>query len=256
MNVEVIETIAARLASHRRHRTVADLPLGGIESEAEALEIQTEALASYGFELDGYVVTGACEITRRSLGLDKPVFSPVPSDGFISEGQPVTIPRGAIGAQPQLLFTFLRQYPDNNEIIDRETVRTAVLGVQPSIGLLARRTMHLVPGRCAAIADFAFHAVSVRGDFREPGVFSSGDDVMAQVSVNGIEMMAVPLATSSEHPLDALVWLAGQLRQAGRQINAGDMVVTGIAAPIFQILPAQEMTVDFGSIGRVTCAFA
>ena len=47
------------------------------------------------------------------------------------------------------------------------------------------------------------------------------------------------------------MWLARELSMQGKVLNPGDIVATGSCTPILQVLPGQELSVDFGSLGEV-----
>jgi len=255
MKPRAFESPAAQLASGRRLRTVSDIDLGDIPSDADAYEIQADALEAYGHDLEGFCVVGSSESVRHTLGLTKTVFSPVPGDGFASEGRPVCLPTGVIGAQCQLAFTFLRQFPGNEESATRQAVSTAVVTMRPAIGVLARRTRKAYRGDRPATADFAYHYLTILGKSAEVGRLTGLIDGVGSVFVDGTKLLSFPFPTVCEHPLDILCELASQLSVSKRQINTGDIVVVGAAPTILQVLPSQEMTFDLGRLGRVACVF-
>lgn len=255
MNTQTIEFTAAQLASCRRHRTLCDIDLGEIATDAEAAEIQLEALAADGHELEGLCVVGSSESVRHTLGLTNAVFSPIPADGFVHEGRPVRLPLGVIGAQCQLAFNFIRQFPDRNENTTREAVSTAIVAVRPAIGVFARRSRRVFRGDRPATADFAYHHLTVLGKTAEINMLEEFGCGVGAVSVNGARLHSFPFPSDPGHPLDVLCDLATRLRESQRQINAGDIVVVAAGPTIFQVLPSQEMTVDLGALGRVSCVF-
>lgn len=256
MNSQSIESIAAQLASCRRHRTLSDIDLGEIASDAEAVEIQSEALEAYGHELEGLCVVGSSESVRHTLGLTKMVFSPIPDDGFVHEGRPINLPTGVIGAQCQLAFNFIRQFPDKNENATREAVSTALVAVRPAIGIFTRRSRRAFRGDRPATADFAYHFLTILGKSAEVEVLEEFGSGVGTVFVNGARLHSFSFPSDSEHPLDILCDLATRLRESQRQINAGDIVVVGAGPTILQVLPSQEMTADLGTLGSVSCVFA
>lgn len=58
------------------------------------------------------------------------------------------------------------------------------------------------------------------------------------------------------NPLNSLVWLAGKLPQYGRQLKAGEIVMTGSFTRQFPIAPGDRMHVVFSGVGDVAMAMA
>jgi len=58
------------------------------------------------------------------------------------------------------------------------------------------------------------------------------------------------------NPLNSLVWLAGKLPQYGRQLKAGEFVMTGSFTRQFPIMPADRVHVAFAGVGDVETAMA
>jgi len=58
------------------------------------------------------------------------------------------------------------------------------------------------------------------------------------------------------NPLNSLVWLAGKLPQYGRQLKAGEIVMTGSFTRQFPIKPRDRVHVAFSGVGDVEMAMA
>jgi 2-keto-4-pentenoate hydratase len=57
-------------------------------------------------------------------------------------------------------------------------------------------------------------------------------------------------------PRVALAWCANELRQLGLTLRAGEVVTTGTCHPPLPISAGDRMEADFGSLGKVSVAFA
>ena len=57
-------------------------------------------------------------------------------------------------------------------------------------------------------------------------------------------------------PVEALVWLTNELASTGRTLAAGQFVTTGACVPPIPVLPGQQVTADFGWVGRIGVRFA
>jgi 2-keto-4-pentenoate hydratase len=148
------------------------------------------------------------------------------------------------------------QFPNRNENTTREAVSTAIVAVRPAIGVFAQRSRRVFRGNRPATADFAYHHLTVLGKTVEIDVLEEFGCGVGAVLINGARLHSFPLPSDPGHPLDALCDLATRLRESQRQLNAGDIVVLGAGPTILQVLPSQEITVDLGALGSVSCVFA
>jgi 2-keto-4-pentenoate hydratase len=58
------------------------------------------------------------------------------------------------------------------------------------------------------------------------------------------------------HPLKAAYWLAKTMARLGQPLRAGDVVMSGALGPMFTFKTADELSIDFGGLGRVQCRAA
>lgn len=248
------DTIAASLAGNRVAGTATALPLDAVTAKVDAYSVQLAALDDYEAEPIGYALAGTNPACARFLGLDQPIYGPIPRRDFFSGPQHIRLPRGIVGAQCELVFVIGRSYPDSNESIDRHSVGEAIVACRPAIGLVGRRVVGGPHDTPTAIADFGLHVATICGPAVRIDWQSLGQAEMT-ASIDGKVMMTGLGQAISGHPLEAIAWLAHELVRDGRQISAGESVATGSCAPILQVLPGQTLTVDFAGIGSSTCSF-
>jgi 2-keto-4-pentenoate hydratase len=256
MYFELREKTAEILARSRRLMQLCDLPLDLITSESEACELQEAAQDALGFERRGYAVVGSSPATRGTLGLSKPIYSAIPASALFMNSKGLRLAPGVIGAQCEFVFTMLRPYPDGNEAIDRASAADAVVGCQPAIGLVGRRTHHSYAGENAAIADFGLHVATLCGKFAEDVDFNELAKTEVNVFLFKETVFSGSAASIMGHPLEAIVWLARELARRGKRLEPDDIVTTGSCTTILQVLPGQHMAADFGPLGQVECIFA
>lgn len=248
------ETLAAALAGNRTSGTTTILPLDGIGAEADAYAVQLAALDDYDAEPTGYALMGTNPACARALGLDQPIYGPIPRRDFISGPQHIRLPHGIIGAQCELVFVIGRSYPDSTETIGRASLGEAIIACRPAIGLVGRRVTGGPHDTPAAIADFGLHVATICG----PAVrtdWQALDQTEMTASIDGKHVMTGLGSAIAGHPLDAVAWLARELARHGRQISAGESISTGSCVPILQVLPGQTLTVSFTGIGTISCGF-
>ncbi len=255
MYFELKDATADILAKSRRHGELCDLPLDLISSEAEAYDIQAAAQDALGFERKGYAIVGSSDGSRRTLGLEKPIFSEIPGSSLLSNTREFHLPEGVIGVQCEFVFTMLRQYPDAGEEIDLSNVGDAVLTCRPAIGVLGRRTRRPFAGDNVAIADYGLHVATLCGDHMKEFAPSS----LSEIEVTTFLFLETVLMGKASfvmgNPLHAVAWLAGELQARGRRLEPNDIVATGSCTTILQVWPRQHLAADFGPLGQIECIF-
>lgn len=249
-----LDNLAAALARNRASGAVSGLTFAGIVSKQEASEVQLAALEVYSSELKGYALAGTNPSSQRTLGLHGPIFGPIASRDFFNERSRIHLPQGVIGAQCELAFTIGNGYPDRDETVDRESVNEIIVACRPTIGLLGRRAFGAPHSDVIAIADFGLHVATICG----PAIridWERLDQVEMTARINGEVVVTARGSAIFGHPLEAVALLARELARQGRQINAGEMVTTGSWSPILQVLPGQTLSVEFETIGDISCSF-
>lgn len=248
------DQLATLLAANRRAGTVSDLPLNEIRSRSDADAVQAAALNRYANDVKGYALVGTSELCRRSLGLRQPIFVPIADNAWLRDRCHIVLPKGLIGAQSELAFT-MGAMPSHVEMISRRTIADSVLACQPAIGLLGRRTRSSPQTELGAIADFGLHVATICGPHATKLDAEKLNQLHMVARINGKSVITSTGDAVFGHPLDALVWLARELKRQGHYLSAGDIVTTGSFGPVLQVLPGQQMVVEWEMIGEASCWF-
>lgn len=255
MQVNALDALAAGLAGNRKAGACSHLPLESLRSRADAANVQATALEAYSDDFTGYALVGTSEPSRHALGLRSPIYAPLPNRAHFADDWRIHLPQGMIGAQCELAFTLGRAYPESGEPVARRSAADAILACQPTIGLLGRRARPGPETEVLAIADFALHVATICGPLVEPADKDGLDRSVMTARIDGKTVMTARAGAILGHPLEAIVWLARELSRQNRQLNAGDIVATGSCAPLLQVLPGQQLTVEFDTIGAASCWF-
>ena len=80
--------------------------------------------------------------------------------------------------------------------------------------------------------------------------------VVARVRLNGEEVATGSGSAVLGNPLNSVQWLAGKLREYGRSLRAGDIVMTGSFVRQFPLHPGDAAVAEFSGIGRVEVGVA
>lgn len=252
MHAISFDNLANAVAKNRASGTVSGLAFAGIVSKLEAGDVQLAALDAYYNDLKGYALVATNPTCQRMLGLREPIFGPIASRDFFGEQGRIHLPQGVVGAQCELAFTIGNTFPLNGEKVDRDTVAETIVACRPTIGLLGRRAFGARHGD--VIADVGLHVATICG----PAVridWEALDQVEMTARINGETVITAKGSVILGHPLEAVALLARKLARQGKQINAGEIVTTGSWSPILQVLPGQTLSVEFNTIGEISCAF-
>lgn len=245
------QAIAHDLSVLRREGRTGDLQIRP-SSLMEAEVLQALALSDYCADCVGYALVGTNEICRRTLGLSRPIFSPLPATDRREKGATLRAPDGVIGAQLELIFVLAEELPEDLDGRDLDAVAKCVLAVAPAISLIGRRT-RATQSEASAVADFALHVATVCGAWIVGAAKSDLDKERLTFLVNGAEAIAGSGNAVLGHPLNVLPWLQSELGRRGTQLEPGEVVTTGSFGPIVQVVPGQDIVVRSGGLGSVEC---
>jgi 2-keto-4-pentenoate hydratase len=98
------------------------------------------------------------------------------------------------------------------------------------------------------------------------GLFVVGKD---KLSLDGLDLREVVMrmtqrgdvvsegkgAACLDNPLNAVAWLAGKLGQRGRQLRAGDIVLSGALGPMVPVNPGDTFESTITGLGTVSARF-
>jgi len=254
---EELQRLAQLLAKNRQSGTISALPLDMLQTEDEALSVQADAISAFADDAVGYAIVGGSPAVYRSLGIDAPIYGPIPAGTrYIASDHPFRLPGGIIGAQCDLVFTMGAPLGDDHQPVTRDMFCAAALTCQPAIVLLGRRGHLSDQPRLAAIADFALHVATFVGKRREMPDPQTLARLAIRASIDGRTVLDTQAVGRLADPVASAVWLVNDLIKRDRRLRAGDIVSTGALAPILlQVLPGQELEVEITDIGRIATRF-
>jgi 2-keto-4-pentenoate hydratase len=253
---ELVESFGKALAHARRAGALVDLRLDRVMTEESAEAVQAAAIDAYGGAPIGYSIQATSALSRRQLGCDHPLFGPLLDDDVVQSGGQLRLPLGALGAGCSFAFAIGRPYPAEGEAIERESLASAVADCRLSIDVVGRRVPGSIPmNRLTATADFALVVAHVEGPHLERSAVVGLAESDVTAKINGSTVIAARGREVMGHPLEPAVWLARKLSTHGRRLEAGDLVVTGSAVGILQVMPGQLFEADFARLGGVRVAF-
>ena len=136
-----------------------------------------------------------------------------------------------------------------------ESIAAFIDAVIPAIEVVDYRYVAWTIGALQVAADNAIHGAWVHG---EPVTDWAGLDLAAagvMVRRNGDVVTTGSGAAVLGHPLTVMAWLADELPRFGLQLQAGDVVTTGVTTDVFEATAGDEIEAVFDGIGSVSVRF-
>jgi 2-keto-4-pentenoate hydratase len=182
---------------------------------------------------------------QQQFGFHEPVFGCIldsRSSGHVFGREELIWP----GFEPELC---LRVGHALRGEVDVSTVRGAIDAVYPALEIIETRG-DLSAQIAVAMADNAQQKTVVLGKPVALGGLAL-DAVAATVRINGA-IVATGLGDAVlGNPLNSVVWLARKLKEFGRGIQAGEIIMSGSFTRQFPIAPGERVEVDFAGVGEV-----
>lgn len=251
---------ALLLAARRDRRPIPDLPEDCRPHDlAEAYGIQDALAAAAGGVPAGFKVAATNRAAQDYLGIDAPFHGRLFAAGV--HESPATLSRGGFIfalVEPEFAFRMGAGLPARAAPYGRDEVAGAVASAHPAIEVVtcAFGEAWTRVGAPALAADNAVHGAFVLGP---PCPGWRGLDLAAhsvRLRRNGRAEGAGTGANALGHPLDVLAWLADAGVRAGRGLEAGDLITTGVVTPFLYAEAGDSFVADFGVMGEVEVRFS
>ena len=193
----------------------------------------------------GWKVGLTAKPIQEQFGFHEPVFGcileSVPSGSTLKAAELI-----APGFESELC---LRMGAGLSGTVSMDQARAAVAGVHPSLEIIETRG-DLSAQIGLAMADNAQQKTVVLGD-AVPLADKALDQVACIVRLNNTVAAEGTGAAVLGNPLNSVVWLAGKLKEFGRAIRPGDIIMSGSFVRQFPLAAGDDVRVDYTGIGVV-----
>jgi 2-keto-4-pentenoate hydratase len=260
MDQSTIERAASQLRHAQESRTpcppVRDLlPGAGVTEGYAVQEVNTVLALSAGRRLVGWKIGLTSKAVQEQLGVDQPDFGPLFADMAAYDDQPIALSQ-LLQAKVEGEVAFVLGGDLTDLPVTAGDVVAATDYVVPAIEIVASR-----------IAEWDITIVDTIADNASSGMFVLGTNPtrLADVDLPAVKMTLTQAGTEVSsgtgaaclgNPVDAVVWLANTVAQAGRPLLAGHVVLSGALGPMVAVEPGATYEAAFDPLGVVRARFA
>ncbi|MFK7801713.1 MAG: 2-keto-4-pentenoate hydratase [Anaerolineae bacterium] len=245
------------------NQTAADVPADLPQLDTDAAyavqdKLVAKLIAAAGTQRFGYKIGCTSEGAQQLLNTDGPVYGQMlESLRYIS---PVTLTPADFSfamrvIEPEFAFELNADVPVGI-VYDANSIRPFVASVIPSIEVVHH---HLggwdVFNAPKTIADNAIHGCWVAGSATNSLDGLDLPSHAVKLYADGEEVSSGRGELALGNPLNALAWIANTLPTYGRNLQAGEIVTTGVCMPVYPAQAGQLIRADFGSLGQVEIQF-
>lgn len=252
------EAIAKAFVSARREaRALPDYPGDIPESMEAAYAVQDHALDLWDDVVAGWKIGRIPDDWAPRLGaprLTGPIFRRAVWTAF--EGATVDFPvfeGGFAAVEAEFILKLAEDAPadrtDWSAEDAAELVETLIVGVEPAGSPLA--TINVL-GPTVVGSDFGNNAGLILGP-SVPDWRARMTGLTCETFVEGRSVGTGGAASIPGGPLEALAFLLGLNARRGRPLKAGDLISTGAATGIHDIVAGQSSRVVFHGVGEILC---
>jgi 2-keto-4-pentenoate hydratase len=258
-----IAALADKVAAARRERRVMDFMPGATDamSEDEAYHTQFavhERLTANGADrIVGWKVAVSLPALYQGAGLSQPAFAGIYSSGVKQSG--VAVARGDIlkaGVECEVVARIARDAPQGVKPYDAESIKALVSSLHCGMEIVENRHADLgkVTGKGRIVDEFLQYACVVGPEIGNWQGVDLGK-VDGSCALDGNKVAGGPGTNVMGGPLIALAWLANRLNQFGKQLNAGDVILTGSTHPPYMLPGAGTVTATWQGLGETKATF-
>lgn len=265
-NVSSVEALAAELRNcFESGKTIANLRSRTASEDFDTAyaiqDVNTKFYEAQGRRLVGRKIGLTSKIVQAQLGVDQPDFGVLFADMAVGEGEPIAVSRlhqPKIEAEVALIL---------GKDLDMDA---------PALADLIRATDYVLPALeivGSRISNWDIRFFDTVADNASSGLFVLGGPArrIQDLDLRGLQMsMRLDRDGTSNgsyivstgcgaaclgHPLNAAVWLAGEMARRGRPLKAGDVVLTGALGPMVTVNAGDTFVAQLTGLGEVTARF-
>ena len=220
----------------------------------DAYRIQDALVALLGDSCAGYKIAATSRRAQDYLEIENPLYGRVLSDALYES--PAELPTNAFNfalAEPEFAFRMGEDLPTSRAPFEFAEVERAAGALIPALEIVTSAWQDwMTRGGPAIAADTGAHGCLVLGQDHEDWRHLDLAAHQVRVAINAEGRGEGSGAVCLGHPLNALTWLANETARRGPGLKAGEVVTTGVVTPFHYLNAGDEVSADFGTLGRVS----
>jgi len=258
-----IRAAAKTIAAARRNRTPLPplAPDAAPQTEADGYRIQDavhKLLAAELGALVGYKIGCTSPVMQQYLDIPHPCGGGVFANGVFDSGAALRTENFVrVGVECEIAVKLARDLALTEEPFTAEWVAESIEAYLPAIEIVDDRYVDWQTlGAPTLVADDFFAAGCVLG---KPVARVGLPDVLhvaGRALINGAEVGRGSGADVLGHPHNALAWLANHLAADGKNLRAGQLVLTGSLVKTVWLKAGDEVVMELEGLGRVSATFS
>jgi len=258
--VDVIEQAALAIRQAYSDRQPCDpvreiLPAGDVGAAYAVQEVNTKYWVESGRRVVGAKVGLTSKVVQAQLGVTQPDFGVLFADMAIVEGEEILVSK-VLQPKIEAEIAFVLADDLDDEQLTIADVIGAIDYALPAIEIVDSR-----------IRDWDINITDTIADNASSGLFVLGSSARKLSELNlrmcgmVIENEGKPVSVgaglaSLGNPINAALWLAETMAQAGRPLRRGSIILSGALGPMFTPVPGDVLVARVSGLGSVTVAFA
>lgn len=229
------------------------------ETRAEGYLIQSQIEGLSTRPLFGWKIAATSLAGQKHIAVDGPLAGRLLMERVYPDGATLTLGTNRMRvAEAEFAFRMSRDLPPRDEPYSQDEVLAAVAGLHLAIEVPdSRYTDFTQVGAAQLIADNACGHQFILGP-EAPASWRSLDLATHRVTGRvGARLQREGIgANVLGDPRIALVWLANELSQHGMTLAENQIVTTGTCIVPLEIAPGDNVSVDYGALGRMAVQFS
>lgn len=225
----------------------------------DGYRIQKRLVALSQQPVVGWKIAATSTVGQQHIGVDGPLAGSLLQDRVLENGAIVPLAGNHMRVtEAEFAFQFSRALPQRPEPYTEDEVLAAIGAMHPTIEVPdSRYEDFTVVGAPHLIADNACACWLVIGpaarvSWRNLNVAAH----QVRATLNGRPAAEGAGRNVLGSPVNALLWVANELRVYADGLHAGDLVTTGTCIVPVNVAPGDSFEADFGALGTVTASMA
>lgn len=228
---------------------------GDVAAAYQVQEINTRRWEALGRKISGRKIGLTAKAVQAQLGVDQPDYGILFADMEVQSGEEVAAGR-VLQPKVEAEVAFVISAPLVGEHLTMTTLMSSIAFALPAIEIVGSRVSNWDIRIADTVADNASSGLYVLG--QTPRQLTDFDLRLCGMVMlrNGDPVSVGAGAACLGSPLNATLWLARTMAEAGRPLGPGDVVLSGALGPMVAASPGDVFEARINRLGSVSVGFA